>query len=366
MSELAEKLIAENLKTQDPYLDLGNCNLNGTEKVLGKLEECSHLRTLVLANHWLASEEDENIWITSNNRGLENDLKKVPLTLPTNITKLILTEQKEIENYDFLERLKMLEELDLSFTNIGVLHPIQDLKYLTILYLHESQIQDLSPLQNLEHLQVLYLIENQIRDLTPLQNLKNLQEIDVSYNLVSNLTPLQGLPKLQILDVSENAILDLASLKNLPVLQVLDLTNNGVQEAEPLSKLQSLQELYISSNQIQDFTALQSLPNLKKLALSNNPTNDISALKNLINLEVLHLHPWEFTFLPPIWFAYLKVKGGKLGDYIHLSEVQAAFTQKVWQLLKSRDKKNIELARQLAQGQGWAEEEIKIYQDLIN
>lgn len=362
---LAEKLIAENLETKNPYLDLGSCNLNGTEKVLEKLEECRHLQTLVLANQWLASEDDENIWITSNNRGLENALKKVPLTLPPNIAKLIVAEQKEIENYDFLGKLKKLEELDLSFTNIGDLRPIQELKYLRILYLHESQIKDLTPLQNLEYLEILYLVENQIQDLTPLQNLKNLQEIDLSYNLVSDLTPLQGLPKLHILDLSENAILEIASLKNLPALEILDLTNNGVQEVEPLSKLQSLQELYISSNQIQDFTALQNLHKLKKIALSNNPSQDISALKKLTKLEILHLHPWEFISLPPIWFAYLKAKGGTLGDYLHLSEVQAPFTQKVWQLMKSKNEKDIELARQLAENQGWLAEDFNAYLKLL-
>lgn len=46
----AKQLIEENLKTKNPYLDLGNCGLNGTEEELSLLKEYTHLKALIFSN----------------------------------------------------------------------------------------------------------------------------------------------------------------------------------------------------------------------------------------------------------------------------------------------------------------------------
>lgn len=52
MTSLAKQLIEENLKTQNPILDLGRCGLYGTESELEQLKECTHLKTLIFSNKW--------------------------------------------------------------------------------------------------------------------------------------------------------------------------------------------------------------------------------------------------------------------------------------------------------------------------
>jgi hypothetical protein len=44
----ARKLIKENLKTKNPYLDLGNCGITNLGD-LPELFECTHLKTLIQA-----------------------------------------------------------------------------------------------------------------------------------------------------------------------------------------------------------------------------------------------------------------------------------------------------------------------------
>jgi internalin A len=44
MISSAEQLIRENMRTQAPSLDLGNCGLDGTEDCLRLLKDCGHLK----------------------------------------------------------------------------------------------------------------------------------------------------------------------------------------------------------------------------------------------------------------------------------------------------------------------------------
>ncbi len=57
MSVRARKLIAQNKKTRDPFLDLGNCNLSEIPEEIGEL---SWLRGLNLGSEWF--EDGENDW----------------------------------------------------------------------------------------------------------------------------------------------------------------------------------------------------------------------------------------------------------------------------------------------------------------
>ncbi len=61
MSELARRLIRENLASQNPYLDLGRCGLTD-ENFPEELGDCTHLETLVLANEWYAYHPEKRKW----------------------------------------------------------------------------------------------------------------------------------------------------------------------------------------------------------------------------------------------------------------------------------------------------------------
>src|SRR5262245_5523676 len=49
MSDLAQQLIAENKRTRDPFLDLGNCGLSEVPAEVGEL---NWLESLSLADEW--------------------------------------------------------------------------------------------------------------------------------------------------------------------------------------------------------------------------------------------------------------------------------------------------------------------------
>lgn len=443
MSKLAEKLILENLRTKNPTLDLGRCGLEGTEKALEQLQECTHLQTLIFSNKW--SNEQGSGWISSQNQGSWNQLMQIPKNLPQSLKTLILSgnEGWGIQNITSLQHLKGLEKLSLSSNNLQDISFLKELKQLKFLDLESNQIQNLSPLADLEQLEYLDLCYNQISNIDGLRKMKNLQKLDLSENQIQTIEALQHCQSLTYLDASENQIQDISCLKGLKKLKKLELENNEIEDLSALQNLQNLQQLYAAHNQIQNVDALRNLTNLTCLILSNNqisaghyaatweheellwslqnlqnlqqldlsfnegiihisqlknlrnlqyldltstslqieniavlqylpnlkrldlydiPIQDITFLKNLKNLEGLSISH-KYLGYPPICYVFLRNKGGKLGDYIHLPELPQV--EKIWQLMKSNDEKNMELARQLAQSQGWTEEGFEMYQKLL-
>jgi hypothetical protein len=72
MSELALRLIAENEKTREPFLDLGNCGLIEVPEEIGEL---TWLEELSFASRW----RDENgVEHESTNTGPSNNMARLP------------------------------------------------------------------------------------------------------------------------------------------------------------------------------------------------------------------------------------------------------------------------------------------------
>ena len=128
MSEIARRLIAENLETKNPYLDLGNCGLTDLNEV-PELFECVHLETLILSNIWVEFENGIMGKKSTQNKGRANKLKALPV-------------------------------------GIGELKNIK--KFVCKGYKHDSssQVTDISVLRNLTSLTHLYLAGNRIRDIS--------------------------------------------------------------------------------------------------------------------------------------------------------------------------------------------------------
>ncbi|MCD4665156.1 MAG: leucine-rich repeat domain-containing protein [Bacteroidales bacterium] len=89
----------------------------------------------------------------------------------------------------------MGSSVDLSFSRLIQIPPLQKLKNLTTLYLSHNQISDIRPLKELKNLTTLNLSDNQISDTSPLKELKNLTTLWLDRNQKSDIY-LQGL-KLQ-------------------------------------------------------------------------------------------------------------------------------------------------------------------------
>ncbi|OJJ14842.1 hypothetical protein BKI52_40505 [marine bacterium AO1-C] len=146
-------------------------------------------------------------------------------------------------------------------------------------------------------------------------------------------------------------------------LRFLNLFGANLQEITFVKNLTQLTHLNLQRNNIKDISPLAHLPHLKFLHLTHNPIQDISPLKNL---------PFIFDFTidhtklqaPPIWYAYAKWERKPFSDYTHLTELPAV--EKIWQLMRTKESENLQLAQQLAKSQGWTAEEIKIYQNLVD
>ncbi|OYU92748.1 MAG: hypothetical protein CFE21_22895 [Bacteroidetes bacterium B1(2017)] len=154
MSELAVKLIAENKKTKDPFLDLGNC---GLKYYLPKeLADCVWLKSLNLGSYY---SNEANKLIISLNLGESNYFKG---------TELIS-----------LEKLTGLQTLELSDNKISDIRFLEKLTGLQTLDLSSNQIRDISFLEKLTGLQTLDLSSNQISDIRFLEKLTGLQTLDL-------------------------------------------------------------------------------------------------------------------------------------------------------------------------------------------
>jgi len=249
MSELAEKLILENLKTKNPMLDLGFCGLNGTENELyASLKDTKHLKMITFSDTWTEYSLKKQEWVDKFSKNdydnLSNVLIAIPDDLPTSLQKLILRGHIEFDRYD------------MRFINYRF----------------------------------------RIKDFSVLNALKDLKVLDLSYGNVENISFLKNLKKLQ------------------------------------------------------------------SISLSANPVKNIDILVNLKHLKAIQLDMENLTY-PPIWYVYLKNKKGKLGDYLHLSELPQV--EKIWELLKTENRDNIKLAKQLTKGQDWTNEEFEMYKSLL-
>ncbi|OJJ23599.1 hypothetical protein BKI52_04350 [marine bacterium AO1-C] len=300
MSDLAKKLIEENLRTQDPFLDLGNCGLDGTEPVLEMLRECGHLEELTLSNMWDSfgsNYETNNVRKKSTNKGNPNQLICVPHHLPKHLKKIILSgdgddknnERGQIQDLTAISHLEHLTHLNLSYNYIKNLAPLKKLSKLQELVIYYNEIQDISALNSLRRLQILILNLNNIEDITPLRYLINLKTLALLINNIQDLSVFNHLRQLQVLDLSDNNLSDLSALSNLRQLEVLYIMSNKIKDLDALRNLTQLRHLGARNNKIQNIDGLEKLDNLTNINLWENQIKSINPISQLKKLESLDL-----------------------------------------------------------------------------
>jgi len=182
MSELAEELIAQNLKTKKTTLDLGYCGLNGTEDDLYKpLRDATYLKSLSFSNEWTEYNPRKQAWIAkfskNNDDNSPNILLKIPDTLPSSLQKLILAGDMEFDRYDM-----RFTDYRFKIKDFSVLADLQNLKFLDLSY---GNIQDISFLVQLKKLQSLNLNFNPIKNIEVLKSIKTLKAVQVGVENLS-------------------------------------------------------------------------------------------------------------------------------------------------------------------------------------
>ena len=316
MSQLALDLIAENIRTKNPVLDLGYCGL--TELYPELLDELAKtgewLEELILSNKWLDFESRG--WKDSQNKGDKNRLPLLPPTLPPfpQLRVLVATDlgltdcpplagltalksldisNNQISNCAPLAALLQLNKLDISNNQIADCSPLAGLSSLNFLDISVNKIADCSPLAGLFTLNKLYIFDNQITDCSPLVRLTALIILSISNNQISDCLPLAGLTALNSLYISDNQIADCSPLAGLKKLDFLNISDNQIADCSPLAGLKALKTLYIESNHINDCSSLANLETIQKLDISENQIVDCSSLLPLIKKGLPIMFEWN-------------------------------------------------------------------------
>ncbi len=357
MSELAQQLIEENLRTKAPTLELGFCGLDGTESELyALLKDANHLKTLILSQAWFSYDYHTTLFTLkkSANNGYWNAFKQLPDFLPSSIEQLIttgypiplmsefhdvtplealsnlryldLSKNYRIRNGNGLQKLRHLKYLNIEHTNIEDFSELKTLKYLDFLSIgsnSEPQIPgtDLQPLTNLKYLsllgtvtqpQILLKSLTQLRrldwhkaDLSDFSFIKNVPQLThlsiVSSDIAkTNLDWVAQLPHLQYLSFADNELTSIAPFTQLKDLKGVDLSHNPIQDFSLMENFKNLEYLRLSACKMSDVNGLSGLTQLQYLDLSDNPIEDISPLQNLSQLTELKLYNNRLEDIGPL------------------------------------------------------------------
>ena len=120
--------------------------------------------------------------------------EKAALSQETKHTVEVLLKKAGTTECDAADRkLSSLRVLDLRFSQITDIKPLESLTNLTELDLYNNPISDLKPLESLTKLTNLVLEHNQIREIKPLQSLTNLARLTLNNNPISDIKPLESL-----------------------------------------------------------------------------------------------------------------------------------------------------------------------------
>jgi len=126
-----------------------------------------------------------------------------------------------IEEIDFIQKMPMLEGV-----NLGA-----------------NQIADVSPIAELQHVTEIYLHSNLIEDISPLADLTTLRFLEVSGNRISDIDAIAQLPALARLGLANNRIVDFDPLLTMPMLSGVWLWGNPAETEAPQRLLETIEQL---------------------------------------------------------------------------------------------------------------------------
>lgn len=169
------------------------------------------------------------------------------------------------------DKLKELQSLDLSASELSDIAPLAKLVNLNELTLSFNRIEDITPLEGLKNLRELFLGDNEIRVVTGLGQLAQLKTLDLGSNQIEDIGALSRLEQLEWLDLSKNKISKIEALGALRRLWFLSLANNEIEDIKALKQQDSLEELYLQGNRIKDLSPLETAARLLGLDVSQNP-----------------------------------------------------------------------------------------------
>lgn len=308
MSELALKLIAENIRTKAKTLDLGNC---GLEEVPTEVCKCVWLEELNLSTSYYEYDFEKDDWTTvrSKNKYKKNKISKLPngLSALSNLTKLIIngewSENKSpLSDINSLKELSNLQQLYCSYTSINSLAPLKKLQRLQILDISETNIYDLIPISLLLNLEYLNCANTSVNRISPLRDLYKLKRVNLYKTKINDISPISSLIELNTFDIGHTDVVDLKPLRNLVNLKDLTIIDSKTNDWEIINQLQSLEKLNVSATNLQSLGEISGLKQLKTLWFAYPKLTNISEIIAFRNLEVISLTSAKLSDIEPMQF----------------------------------------------------------------
>jgi GTPase SAR1 family protein len=310
MNRLALYLTVKCFETQDPYLDLGRCDLTDEDFAAGSdldlaLRKCTHLEQLVLSNSWWEWDEGAKLWKeqSSLNPSGKNYFTTHPPALEAlvNLTNLVCcggeTMRWAINDMAFAQEFHKITRLDLSFNQIRELKGLDCLTALQEFNISGNWVGELKGLDCLTALQEFNISENEITELKGLDSLTALQEFNISKNQITELKGLDAFKALQEFNISKNQITELKGLDALTALQEFNISKNQITELKGLDALTALQEFNISKNQITELKGLDAFKALQEFNISENQITELQGLDALTALQEFNIYNNQVTEL---------------------------------------------------------------------
>ena len=214
---------------------------------------------------------------------------------------------REITDLKPLARLRALQKLDCSNTEIKSLEGIEGLSNLKDLNCsNNDNINSLIPVTNLRNLESLNCGNTMVKSLAPIANLMNLRKLDVHFCTINQIAQLMDLKKLISLNVSQNATLySLNGIEKMADLVSLDCSETSISDLTPLQNMKYLEYLNVASTKIATLRPIQLVRTIKDVDFSDTRISAASldyfyshyavAMMRGRNLEVTQKQIDDFT-----------------------------------------------------------------------
>lgn len=233
--------------------------------------------------------------------------------------------QNAIKDIQFINSLKTLKGLDLSWNKITDISIIENLPKLQFLNLRQNYIKKIPDLSRTSNLKYLNLARNELRDLRNLNYAQNLTYLNLSFNQIDDFKNLANLRELKFLSIGGNNSKDFSQISLLHSLVALNLSDTFPWQSNSIftnefntilsSQIQGEDKKYFENFLNEDFEKIRS-------GRISNSEIAIVNLERLRNLNTLILSGINFEEVP-------SVKNLKKLKYLDLSHVKANLKTKI-------------------------------------
>ena len=187
----------------------------------------------------------------------------------------------QAQDYTFLSKLKNLNSLNLSWSNIDSLEPLRGLTGLCDLQIDHTSVTSLEPILELKNINRLNAGSTPLENIDGIEKLRALQFLRLKCNNpTEDFSRIGYLQNLWQLEIESKELKDLSFLPNLSLLHSLILTNTSVQDWSAISKCTSLKMLYVTGGKNMSFGDLTQ-SQIEEISLIDC---DLSSLDELAKL----------------------------------------------------------------------------------